>query len=66
MGICRAFLFRLIGFSFCSLARYNPKEAITAQICPRGEMDIMTAFEAVVGGSNPSEGTANAGGEPRG
>ncbi len=25
---------------------------------PRGETDITTAFEAVVGGSNPSEDTA--------
>ena len=26
-------------------------------VCARSEMDIMTAFEAVVGGSNPSERT---------
>ena len=24
--------------------------------CPRGEMDITTAFEAVIVGSNPAEG----------
>lgn len=27
-------------------------------ICSRGEMDIMRAFEALVGGSNPSGSTA--------
>ena len=42
--------------------RVNRKNALNSEMparrtCLRGEMDITIAFEAIIGGSNPSGGT---------
>lgn len=42
------------GFGFGGAAWHN---SITPTQCSRGEMDITTGFEPVIGGSNPSEST---------